>query len=359
MKVGIVGLSSSGKTTLFRALTRGTVRTEDHGGTANVGVVTVPDRRVDFMAEEYKPKKITHASIEFIDGAARVTTDNGRAHFGSEFFADVRQVDALAHVVRAFEMPGADPPSPIQDLQTLSDELTIADLQIVENRMERLEKQLHGVKKGAVTPATIEAAILERVRERLEAGKAPKLTDFSAEEEKAVRGYEFLTLNPTIAVLNIPEDEITAPSETTREFATHCDAAGIPHVALCAEFEMEAAELSDEEESEFLKSMGIERPGRDVLIPKCYAALGVISFITAGPPEARAWTLKQGSTAQDAAGTVHTDMARGFIRAEVASFADVESAGGWEAAKQQGLMHLQGKDYIVQDGDVICIRFKV
>ena len=256
-------------------------------------------------------------------------------------------------------MPGAEPPSPVQDLQTLSDELTIADLQIIENRKERLEKQLHGVKKGATTPATIEAALLERIREHLEAGKTPKLIEFSAEEEKAIRGYDFLTLKPMIAVLNIPEDEIGAPSEAAEQFRNGCRDAGIPQIALCAEFEMEAAELSDEEESEFLSSMGIERPARGILIPQCYAALGLISFITATAPEVRAWTLKQGSTALDAAGTVHTDMARGFIRAEVANFTDVESAGGWEAAKQKGLTQLHGKDYVVQDGDVIYIRFKV
>ena len=359
MKAGIVGLPSSGKTTLFRALTRGTVRTEDHGGKPNVGVVSVPDRRVDFLAAEYKPKKVTHASIEFIDGAGRVTMDQGRAHFGSDFFADVRQVDALVHVVRGFQMPAGEPPSPVQDLQTLSDELTLADLQILENRMERLEKQLHGVKKGTTIPATIEMALLERIRDHVEEGKTPKLIEFAAEEEKAIRGYDFLTLKPMIAVLNIPEDEIGAPSEAAEQFRSCCRDAGIPQIALCAEFEMEAAELSDQEESEFLRSMGIEQPARDVLIPKCYAALGLISFITATSPEVRAWALKQGSTALDAAGTVHTDIARGFIRAEVAAFTDVEAAGGWEAAKQQGLTHLQGKDYIVQDGDVIYIRFKV
>ncbi len=353
-----MGLPGSGKTTLFRALTRGTVKTDDFGE-AHVGVVHVPDPRVDFFAKEYKPKKTTYASIEFIDGAAKIAQENSRNKFGSDFFADVRQVDALVHVVRGFESQTGEPPDPASDAQTLNDELLLADLQMVENRMERIEKQLHGVKKGATTPATIEMALLERMKALLEEGKSLKAVEFTADEEKSIRGYDFLTLKPMILVLNIPEDDIGSATPVTQTFEAYCQASELPCFTLCAKVEMEVAELPDEEEAEFLSSMGISEPARNVLIQACYSALGLISFITAGEPEVRAWTLKAGSRAIDAAGAIHSDLARGFIRMEVANFRDVEPAGGWEAAKQKGVVQLQGKDYVMQDGDVVYIRFKV
>jgi len=361
MKVGIIGLPGSGKTTLFRALTRGTVKTDDFGG-PHVGVVQVPDPRVDFLAEEYKPKKVTHASIEFIDGAARIAQEDARARFGSDFFADVRQVDALVHVVRGFALSDGNPPSPTADAQTLNDELVLADLAVVENRIERVEKQLHGVRKGVTTPATIEMALLKRLKSILEEGKSLRQAiqcssaELDHEAEKAVRGYDFLTLKPMILVLNIPESEIGVPHA---DFHTYCEQSGLPGFDLCAQIEMEVAQMSDEEEAEFLASMGIEEPARNVLIRACYDALGLISFITAGEAEVRAWPLRAGSKAIDAAATIHSDIARGFIRAEVANAADVQAAGGWEEAKRKGITQLHGKDYIVQDGDVIYIRFKV
>ncbi len=362
MKVGIVGLPSSGKTTLFRALTRGAVHTESFGsqsGKANVGVIAVPDRRLDYLAAKYKPKKVTHASIEFVDGAARVAQDAGRTRFGTDFFADVRQVDALAQVVRAFSGPAGEPPTPGKDLQMLGDELILADLQVVESRMERVEKQLHGVKKGAVTPATIEMDLLERLKSALEDESSLARLELTHDEERSIRSYDFLTLKPRIAVLNIAESEISAPGEQTLQFREICRGASIPEIELCAEVEMEVSELPAEEEAEFLSSMGIAEPARSRLIRECYGALGLISFFTISEPEVRAWTIRSGAKAIDAAGTVHSDMARGFIRAEVAAFADVEAAGGWEEAKRSGQVHLQGKEYVVQDGDVIYVRFHV
>lgn len=358
MKVGIVGLPGSGKTSLFRALTRGTVKTDDFGE-AHVGVVQVPDPRIDYFAAQYNPKKTTYASIEFIDGAARIAQEDARTKFGSDFFADVRQVDALVHVVRGFPSVSGDPANPVADAQTLSDELLLADLQLVENRIDRVEKQLHGVKKGTTTPATMEMALLERLKDLLEEGKSLKVAEFTPEEEKSIRGYDFLTLKQLILVLNIPEEEIGSASEDTQQFHKHCELSGLLSFDLCAKAEMEVAELSDEEEAEFLGSMGIQEPARNVLIRACYEALGLISFITAGEPEVRAWTLRAGSKAVEAAGTIHSDLARGFIRIEVANFREVQEAGGWEAAKQKGIVQLQGKEYVMQDGDVIYIRFKV
>ena len=360
MRVGIVGLPGSGKTTLFRALTRGTVKTDDYGsGKPHVGVVHVPDSRVDLIAAEFEPKKITYASIEFIDGAARIAQEDARARFGSDFFSDVRQVDALVHVLRGFVSPTGDAPNPKGDAQTLDDELVLADLGLVENRIERLEKQLHGVKKGLSTPAAIEMALLERLKALLEEGGSLKHAQFTHEEEKAIRGYDFLTLKPVVLVLNIPEGEIGTPSDAARALGDYRDRSGLIGLDLCAKVEMEVAELADEDEAEFLVSLGIEQPARNVLIRACNQALGLISFITASEPEVRAWMLPAGSKAIDAAGAVHSDLARGFIRAEVANAVDVQAAGGWEAAKHKGVVQLQGKDYIVQDGDVIYIRFKV
>ncbi|MHB9036281.1 MAG: redox-regulated ATPase YchF [Armatimonadota bacterium] len=362
MRVGIVGLPSSGKTTLFKALTRGTVKVEEgygQGAKPNIGVVSVPDRRVDYFVNEYHPKKITYASIEFIDGAAKIATDQGKTKFGSDFFADVRQVDTLVHVVRGFAGSGGEAPTPVQDLQTLQDELTLADLQLVENRIPRVEKQLHGVKKGATTPANVEMELLERIKTALEDGNSLKNIEFASDEEKIIRSYNFLTLKRIITVLNIPESDIGCESEQTIAFRKACDESDTPMVELCAEVEMDVSQLADEEEAEFLQSMGIEEPARNVLIRACYEALGLISFLTAGEPEVRAWTIHAGEKAVDAAGTIHSDLARGFIRAEVANFRDVEAAGGWDAAKQKNLVQLQGKDYVVQDGDVMYIRFKV
>lgn len=360
MKVGIVGLPEAGKTTLFKALTRGVVSTESfQSGRANVGVIHVPDRRIDFFAAEYKPKKITYASIEFVDGVAQVVREGGRTKFGSGFFADVRQVDALVPVVRGFAGPSGEPPTPVQDFQRLRDELSLADLGLVENRMERVEKQLHGVKKGVTTPATIEMELLGRIHAILEEGGSLAALQLSPEEEKSIRGYDFLSLKPMIAVLNIPESEIGGLSEQNLAFRSYCEQEKCPQVELCAQVEMEISEFSDEEEAEFLKSMGIEEPARNVLIRECYKALGLISFITAGEPEVRAWTLKAGARAIDAAGTIHSDLARGFIRMEVAGFDKVEAVGGWEAARKQGVADLHGKEYVMQDGDVVYIRFKV
>lgn len=362
MKVGIVGLPGSGKTSLFQALTRGAVAADtlaSRSGRASVGVVQVPDRRLDYLAARYKPKRVTHASIEFVDGAARIIQDGSRTRFGSDFFSDVRQVDALVDVVRGFENAAGEPAVPIKDLKTLADELVLADLQLVETRIQRVEKQLHSVKKGTVTPASIEMALLERLRTALESSASLAELQLSHDEERIVRGYDLLTLKPLIAVLNISEEELTSPSEQTLEFREYCLANAIPQLEICAEVERDISEFSDEEEIEFLSSMGIGEPVRNRLIRECYAALGLITFFTISEPEVRAWAIKSGSKAIDAAGTIHSDMARGFIRAEVASFADVEAAGGWEEAKQKGLVHLYGKDYVVQDGDVIYVRFHV
>ena len=362
MRVGIVGLPGSGKTSLFVALTRGTVKVEMFGAQSakpNIGVVCVPDKRIDYFVEQYSPKKTTYASIEFIDGAAKIAQEGTSTKFAPDFFQDVRQVDALVHVVRGFTNDIGEEANPVKDVQTLKDEILLADLQFIDTRMQRVEKQTHGVKKGTTTPATQEMDFLKKLQELLENGGSIASLEFNADEDKLIRSYGFLTLKPMIVVLNASENEITSPTTITSEFKSYCEANSIPECVLCAQLEMEVSQMSDEDEAEFLASMGINEPARSKLINMAYDILGLISFITAGEPEVRAWTIRKGTKAVDAAGAIHSDIARGFIRAEVGGFEEVKNAGGWEEAKKKGILQLHGKEYIMQDGDTVYIRFKV
>lgn len=359
MKVGIIGLQQAGKTTLFKAITRGEAPIDEYGGRANVGVVPVPDERLDWLVEKNHPKKITPATIEFIDGAAKIGEDQ-RGKFGSDFFADVRAVEALLQVVRAFISPAGDAPTPAKDVRALTEELVLADLGVVENRLERIEKSLHGTKQGATTPATIERDLLSQIKDALESGQLVSSVKLTEDQQKTLSTFDFMTRKPQIVVANIPEEEIGQPkSGTVRELRAYCDEAGLPMIVLSAKVEAEVAELPDEEQKEYLDAMGLEEPASDRLIAETYKALGLIRFYTAGEPEVRAYSIPNGTTIVDAAGKIHSDLARGFIRAEVGHFEDVKSAGGWDEAKRASLVDLHMKDYVVQDGDVVYIRFKV
>jgi hypothetical protein len=359
MKVGIVGLRQAGKTTLFRAITRGEAPVDEYGGHANVGVVPLPDERLHWIAECYRPKKVTPAAIEFIDGAAKIG-DEQRAKFGSDFFADVRAVDALLQVVRAFTTTDGEPPTPAKDVRALTEELILADLQIVESRLSRLEKSLMSVRHGTITPETIERDLLLAIKDALESGQLVKSARLTPDQEKMIRGFDFMTAKPQIVVANIPESEIGQPeSRPVSELRSYCQEAGLTMLALSAKVEAEVAELPEDEQRDYLEAMGLAQPARDQLASQTLGALGLITFYTASEPEVRAWTVPQGTHVIDAAGKVHTDMARGFIRAEVGHFDQVKAAGGWEEAKRADAIHLQTKDYVVQDGDIIYIRFKV
>lgn len=359
MKVGIVGLQQSGKTTLFRAITRGEAPIDEYGAKANIGVVPVPDPRLDWLVEINHPKKITPATIEFIDGAAKIGEDQ-RGKFGSDFFADVRAVDALLQIVRAFVGPAGDAPTPAKDVRDLTEELILADLVVIENRLARLEKSLHGTKQGATTPQTIERDLLLQMKDALEAGQLLKSVPLSDDQEKMLSTFDFMTKKPQIVVANIPEDEIgQSESDAVKELRAYGEEAGLPVVVLSAKVEAEVAELPEDEQKEYLAAMGLEEPARDRLIAETYRSLGLIRFYTAGEPEVRAYSIPEGTTILDAAGKIHSDLARGFIRAEVGHYDDVRSAGGWEEAKRASLVQLHMKDYIVHDGDIVYIRFKV
>jgi len=355
MKVGIVGMPESGKTTLFQALTKCEVPIQAYGSNKpNIGVVSVPDERVDYFAKQYNPKKITYAPIEFTDSAPKMGKE-----FGPEFFSDVKKSDAIVIVIRGFVNEVGDEPNPLSELSSILDEILLADFTLIDTRMQRVEKQLHGAKKGATNNATQEMDFLKRLQSCLDDGKKLITLDYTEEELKTIRNYDFLTLRDVIAVLNVSENEISNPTSMTKSFNDFCEKSNIPSLVLCASVEMEVSQLSQEEEIEFLESMGISEPARNALIKKTYETLGLISFITAGEPEVRAWTIKKGSTALEAAGTIHTDIARGFIRAEVANFNNILPVETWEKAKSDGIVKLQGKEYIMEDGDVVYIRAKV
>ncbi|MDO8586929.1 MAG: DUF933 domain-containing protein [Armatimonadota bacterium] len=357
MKIGIVGLPSAGKTSLFRALTHGSATQEGHSG-ISAGAVPVPDDRFDWLVDHHKPKKATPATVEFVDGPPSMGEETRK--FVANFLAQVRSVDALLHLVRAFESDILGAPNPVSDLQRIQDELTLADMQMVETRLERLDKTLHSTKAGVVTPQTIERDLMREIKDWLDAGKLLTAFEFTEDQLKTISGFEFLTLKPAMVVANVAEDEAGKDvSGAAAELRDYCEGNGLPFEALCAKLEAEIAELPEQEHAEYLEAMGLDRPAREKVVREAYRATGMISFFTAGDPEVRAWTIAAGSHVIDAAEKIHSDIARGFIRAEVANFDVVKACGSWEEAKRLGKVELHIKDYVVKDGDVIYIRFKI
>lgn len=353
MKVGILGLPQSGKTTLFHALLHGAHEGAVPGvAGAHHGTITVPDARFDYLVRLYNPKRATPATVEFIDGAAHISAERHKPAFGTDFFQGIRQVDALVHVVDAF----SGTVDPLQAVRRVDEELLLADLMMVEGRIERLEKTLRA-RKDAM-PERAEHEVLTHARGLLEGEKPLRLASFTPDHEKILRGFNFMTMKPMVVVANIHETHLQSGGRFA-ELEAYCQQHGHRYVQLCAEIEYEITQLSPVEEPEFLQAMGIEEPARFRLVREVYDALGLITFFTFNENEVRAWTLPRGATAVEAAGRIHSDMARGFIRAEVLSWQQMEQYGSWENAKHAGAIRLEHKEYVVQDGDVIYIRFKV
>jgi len=365
MQIAIVGLAGSGKTTVFNTLTRGHAETGGYGGvTLNVGVVKVPDARLDTLAAIFKPKKIVHADVTYVDLPAPPASTEG--HVGTEelpadHLARLRDSDALLHVVRAFEDPANPHPDgsvdPDRDVERLDLEFMLADLAMAERRLERLKASgRHG------TPAEREAAereevVVRRIHEGLQAGSPIRDLDLDADDEKAMRGFRFLTQKPVLILLNVGEADLPGAAAVVARMSAGYDHRHALVEALSAKIEMELGELEADEAVVFMEELGIAESGLDRVIALSYRLLGLLSFLTAGPDEVRAWPIPDGSTAVDAAAAIHTDLAKGFIRAETVHYEDLVTLGSMAEARKHGKLRAEGKTYRVRDGDVLEILF--
>lgn len=364
MRIGIVGLPNVGKSTLFNAITKAGAECANYPFCTiepNVGVVAVPDERLDRLAQMERPQKVTPATIEFVDIAGLVKGASRGEGLGNKFLSHIREVDAIAHVVRCFEDAnvvhvegGIDP---IRDIETINLELIFSDLEVLERRMDRVKKQAKSGEKQYLQ----ELAMLERLKEGLEHNKPARAQEFSEEEREIVKQVFMLTYKPVIYVANISENDLISGKENdnvgkVREYASREGSEVIP---ICARLEAELAELPEDEKKELLSEYGLEEPGLNRLIKAGYRLLGLITFLTAGPKEVRAWTIKQGTKAPQAAGKIHSDFERGFIRAEVVAYDDLIACGSQQAVREKGLLRSEGKDYVMKDGDVVVFRFNV
>lgn len=359
MKVAIIGMEQSGKTTLFGALTRQPVKVGGYGTENSVAVVEVPDRRVDRLIEMFKPRKEARAAVQFVDGGAAGSTGS---RFGPQFLQEIRQSDALVVVVRAFESPAVPEPEggldPLRDYRNLEAELILADLDLVEKRLERMEKQDRSRPKSA--QGGLEKEVVLKIREHLEKELPLSALELPESEEETIRHLEFVSRKPVVVVGNVGESEIgSEDAPILAEMKAWAARSGTPVIEIGAAVELEVAQLGPEDEASFLEALGVTESGRYRLIRTVYELLGLISFFTVGEDEVKAWTIKRGDDAVTAAGKIHSDLARGFIRAEVIGYEELVAAGSMEAAKSTGKLRVEGKDYEVREGDILHVRFAV
>ena len=366
MKLGIVGLPNVGKSTLFNSLTKAGAESANYPFCTidpNVGVVTVPDERLNVLGEMYRTKKIIPAAIEFVDIAGLVKGASKGEGLGNQFLANIREVDAIVHVVRCFEnsnivhVDGSI--NPRRDIERINLELIFSDLEILERRISKVSKVARNDKSAAK-----ELALLNKIKAHLEDGKLAKTFEEADDEEEQawLESYNLLTYKPVIYAANVSEDDLTddaANNEGVQAVREYAKGEQSEVFVVCAEIEAEISELDDDEKKMFLEDLGLEESGLEKLIKASYKLLGLISYLTAGEPEVRAWTITEGTKAPQAAGKIHSDFERGFIRAEVVSYDDLIACGSHTAAKEKGLIRLEGKDYVVKDGDIMLFRFNV
>lgn len=364
MKLGIVGLPNVGKSTLFNAITQAGAESANYPFCTiepNVGVVSVPDERLNKLKEIYNSEKIVPTAIEFCDIAGLVRGASKGEGLGNKFLSHIREVESIVHVVRCFEDQNVvhvdGSVDPIRDIETINLELIFSDIEILERRIQKTQKAAKADKALAW-----ELDVLNKIKEGLEDSKCARAIDFTEDEQSFVKQLNLLTYKPVIYVSNVSEEDLANDGENNNLVKTVRDYAAIENaqvVVICAQIEAEIAELNEDEKMDFLKDLGLSESGLDKLIRAGYSLLGLISFLTAGPKEVRAWTIKMGTKAPQAGGKIHSDIERGFIRAETIAYSDLIGVGTMSAAKEKGLVRLEGKEYIVKDGDVILFRFNV
>lgn len=363
MKLGIVGLPNVGKSTLFNSITKAGAECANYPFCTiepNVGIVPVPDERLDVLTNMYHPQKTTHAVIEFVDIAGLVKGASKGEGLGNKFLSHIRETDAICEVVRCFEDSNIvhvdGNINPIRDIETINLELIFADIETVNKRLDKAKKNLKADKKYQE-----EINLLEKIKENLENGISARAIDFNEDEQALIKDMFLLTTKPIIYITNVSEEQLQNADndpmvKKVKEYAEKEKAEVIP---LCVKIEEELSGLDDSDKKEMLDMMGLEESGLDKVIKKSYDLLGLMSFLTAGEPEVRAWTIKKGTKAPQAAGKIHSDMERGFIKAEIVSFKDLVEQGSMVSAREKGLVRSEGKDYIMQDGDIVLFKFNV